>query len=313
MSTAMAVGPKGAPLLLFGPVAVISLFGLWLLTSSSARRSLIEERGGLGPRRRRRLDELLEARLARTRRGANLGARLHSAGSQRTAAQFLLIVIGLAAGAYLVVQLLFPQVLSIVVAVAVVWGCFAWLGRRLEKRKEDFVAQLPEVARLLGNGASAGLSMPAAIELTVREIESPARDELQTVIDELQFGRSLDDALDSLRHRLPSREISVLMTTLIIQQRAGGDVVKALRELSDTLDQRRQTLREVATLLAGAVYTSYIVPFLGVGALLLLNTVNSRLLHEMTTQALGIVTLVVAGVMYALGWTAIRRTTRIEV
>ena len=92
----------------------------------------------------------------------------------------------------------------------------------------------------------------------------------------MRFGRSLDDALESLARRLPSREIAVLMSTLIIQQRAGGDLVRALQDLSSTLDMRRETLREVRTLMAGAVFTSYVVPLLGVGALLMLNSINSQ-------------------------------------
>ncbi len=133
------------------------------------------------------------------------------------------------------------------------------------------------------------------------------------MIDELTFGRSLGDSLASLQRRLPSREIAVLMSTLIIQQRAGGDVVRALQELSDTLDARRETLREVRTLMAGAIYTSYIVPLLGIGALLLLNSVESQTLDRMTSKPLGIAALVVAGILYAFGWLTIRRTTRIEV
>jgi tight adherence protein B len=312
MSTAAAISARAAPMLGFFAVALVFLWGLWMLISSSARRSLLAERGGLGTRRRRRLDEVLEVRLARTYRGADLGARLRSAGTERTAAEFLLMAVGLAGAAFVFTRLLFPTLLALVAAALAWWGCFAWLERRLEKRKEEFVAQLPEVARLLSNGAAAGLAMPAAIELAAREIDSPAHDELQTVIDELQLGRSLPEALASLQRRLPSREISVLLTTLIIQQRTGGDAVTALRELSGTLDQRRQTLREVATLLAGAIYTSYVVPLLGVGALLMLNAVNSHVLHDMTTQALGIAALVCAGAMYVLGWTAIRKTTRIE-
>ena len=155
--------------------------------------------------------------------------------------------------------------------------------------------------------------MPAAIELCVREVDAPARDELQIVIDELTLGRSLADSLSSLQRRLPSREIAVLMTTLIIQQRAGGDVVRALHDLSSTLDARRETLREVVTLMAGAVYTSYLVPALAVAALLLLNSVSSHTLQRMTTNPIGIAALVVAGCMYAAGWLAIRHTTRIEV
>ncbi len=97
------------------------------------------------------------------------------------------------------------------------------------------------------------------------------------------------------------------MTTLIIQHRTGGDVVRALHELSSTLDARRETLREVRTVMAGAVYTSYIVPLLGVGSLFVLNAINSRTLSQMTTEPVGIAALVVAAILYALGWVAIKR------
>ena len=227
-------------------------------------------------------------------------------------AQFLLTVVGAGLAALAIVGLLFPVLLAIASVPLAVWGCFAWLDRRLERRKEEFVGQLPEIARLLSNGASAGLSIPSAVELCVREIESPAKDELQMVIDELGLGRSLDESLASLQHRLPSREISVLMTTLIVQQRVGGDAVKALQELSQTLETRRETLREVRTLMAGALYTSYIVPVLGIGALLLLDALNAQTLHRMTTTPIGIAALATAAALYSLGWIAIRRTTRVE-
>jgi tight adherence protein B len=295
------------------PVAMIGVYGIWLLATNSARRSLLVERGGVELRGRRGLTEAIDARLVRTQRGADLAGKLRSAGTQLTPTQFLGALLGAMVGAFIVVGLLFPLLLAIVAAGLVLWGGAAWLGRRLERRKEDFVNQLPEVARLLSNGASAGLSMPAAVELTVREIDAPAREELQAVLDEIQLGRSLDDALEALARRLPSREIAVLMSTLIIQQRAGGDVVRALQDLSTTLDMRRETLREVRTLMAGAVFTSYIVPLLGVGALVMLNAINSRTLPRMTSSPIGISVLVVAAALFILGSLAIRRVTRIEV
>ena len=307
-----AIRPLTAAIALFVVVSLLGLWGFWLVILGSARRSLVMQRGGMDLRRRPRLDERIDERLLRTRRGAALAARLSSAGSELTAARFLGMVLGVAIGAFALVSLAFPPLLGVAAAALGVYGCFAWLARRLEKRREQFIAQLPEVARLLSNGASAGLSIPAAMELAVREVEAPASQELQTVIDELTYGRSLTDALDHLQRRLPSREIAVLMTTLIIQHRAGGDVVRALQELSSTLDARRETMREVRTVMAGAIYTSYIVPILGVGSLFVLNTVNSRTLSRMTTQPLGIAALLVAMGLYAVGWIAIKRTTRIE-
>ena len=307
-----AIGTRGIALLLFLLTAVIALIGLWLLLTNAARRSTIADRGLYGPQGRRRLDERLDLWLARSERGAALTARLHAAGSDLTAGRFTLICVGAGLGALVVTSFLFPPVLAIVAALAAVYACFAWLRRRLEKRNELFIAQLPEVARLLSNAASAGLSIPAGLELCVREIDEPARGELQLVIDELSLGRSLDGALESLGRRVPSREVSVLLTTLIIQQRAGGDTVQALGELSATLDERRNTLREVSTLMAGAVYTSYLVPLLGLGALLLLDTINSNTLHALTTKPLGIIALIIAAGLYATGSVLIRRVSRIE-
>ena len=306
-----AVGARALPLVIFLPVSVLALVGAWLLGSSSARRGAIEGRGGYAPARLG-AEERFDRWVLKTRRGADLSAKLRSAGSNLTAGRFVLGTVLAALAALLLVGLVLPLLLAVVAAGLAVWGCFAWLGRRLEKRKELFVAQLPEIARLLSNGGAAGLSVPASLELTVREIAEPAHSELQVVLDELGLGQSLEAALDDLGERLPSRELSVLLTTLIIQQRAGGDVVHALTELSSTLDERRQTLREVATLLAGAVYTSYLVPLLGVGSLLLLNTLNSQTLHDMTSRPLGLLALVIAAVLYLLGWFAIRRVTRIQ-
>lgn len=313
MSAAIAMSALTKAEILLGVVAVVGLYGMWLLVSTSARRSLLVERGGVDLRRRRRLVDVLDARLLRTERGADLAGKLRSAGTQLTPGRYLGAVVGGVLGVFLVASVLFPPLLAIVAALLVPWGGSTWLARRLAKRNENFINQLPEIARLLSNGAAAGLSMPAAIELAAKEIEAPAREELQGVLDEVRFGRSLDEALESLARRLPSREVGVLMSTLIIQQRAGGDLVRALQDLSSTLDMRRETLREVRTLMAGAVFTSYIVPLLGVGALLMLNSINSRTLPRMTSSPIGIAALVISGTMYALGSLAIRRITRVEV
>jgi tight adherence protein B len=312
VTAAITLHPVAAAELLLVVAAVVGLYGIWLLAISSARRSMLVERGGVDLRRRRGLADAIDARLVRTQRGADLAGKLRSAGTQLTPTRYLAAIAGGMLGAFLIASVVFPVLLAIVAAGLVLWGGSAWLGRRLARRKEDFINQLPEVARLLSNGASAGLSMPAAVEMAAREIDAPAREELQSVLDEVHLGRSLDDALDSLARRLPSREIAVLMSTLIIQQRAGGDVVRALQDLSSTLDMRRETLREVRTLMAGAVFTSYVVPVLGVGALVMLNTVNSRTLPRMTSSPIGIIALVVAITLYALGSLAIRRITRIE-
>ena len=111
----------------------------------------------------------------------------------------------------------------------------------------------------------------------------------------------------------PSREVAVLMTTIAIQQRAGGDTVRALAELASTLDARKDVRREIATLLSGVVFTSYVVAGIGGATILLINAMSPGVTQDMTSSPLGIAGLVVALVLWTIAFVLIRRTTRIDV
>ena len=166
---------------------------------------------------------------------------------------------------------------------------------------------------MLANGASAGLSLPAAVQLAARELPEPAAAEMRVVVEELRVGQPIEDALEALRDRLPSRELGVLMTTLVIQQRAGGDTVRALNELGHTLEARKDLIREVRTLLSGAVYTSYVVAGIGLAAIVLMNLISPGVMREMTTTLAGIAALTFSGALWAAAFVLIRKTTRIDV
>jgi tight adherence protein B len=184
--------------------------------------------------------------------------------------------------------------------------------RKRKARRSEFIAQLPELARVLSNGTSAGLSMPGAVQLAARELADPAAAEMKVVVQEMRLGVSLDESLERLRDRLPSREVAVLMTTLIIQQRAGGDTVRALSELGSTLEARKDLLREIRTMLSGAVFTSYLVAMMGAGTIILINALSPGIMRELTTTLPGIIALVSSASLYGLAFFLIRRITKVE-
>ena len=181
------------------------------------------------------------------------------------------------------------------------------------KRRDPFVAQLPDVARLLANGTQAGLSLAGAVQLAARELEEPAGGELTAVMQEMRLGQPLDRALERLQRRLPSREVAVLMTTIIIQQRAGGDTVRALQELGGTLEARKDLIREIRTVLSGSVFTSYIVAGIGIATIVLMNIFTPGVMREMTSSPAGLLALGVAGTLWAVAFVLIRATTKVDV
>ena len=184
--------------------------------------------------------------------------------------------------------------------------------RAKDRRLEAFIGQMPEIARVLANATHAGLSIQTAIAIAGDELDDPARSELQQVAVSLSFGNDIESALNEMRDRLPSREVAILMTTLLVSARSGGSLVTSLRTIADTLEDRRQTRREIRSTLAQAISTGYTMIGLTFGLLLLLNAINERTVELMTQNPIGIAALVFAGTLDLLGFVAIRRMTRIE-
>ena len=302
--------PAAGALLLFLAI-VLALRALWMLETAAVRRAALagaDVRRGTGSAR----GGLLDRRVRSTRLGRTVTTRLETAGVALSPTRFILVSAALAFVAYVLARAILPGFLALLAAAAAAAAPSLWLNRRREQRRLAFVAQLPELARLLSNGAAAGLAMTQALERSSRELDEPAGPELQRTVAEVRMGVPLDEALDRLGRRLPSRQLSVLVTTLVIQQRAGGNVVRALQELATTLEVRQETLREVRTLMSGAVFSSYTVAGLGLLTIVMMSTFGGDVLDRFTTWP-GIVVLFVAGLLYVFGFVLIRRTTRIEV
>jgi len=261
---------------------------------------------------RRRLRYAADQRLRRTGPGRALEERLGAAGIEVAPLDALAIAMAVIAVTWLVARLLLGGGVAVLAALAAVFGCYRYVVYRQHRRRDDFVAQLPELARVMSNASSAGLAMPRAIEIASGEVGAPASDIMRRVNDELRLGQSVDAALLNLETRLPSREVNVLVSTLVIQQRAGGDTVAALRGMADTLETRKDLKREIKTVMSGAVASSWAVTAVGAGALVLINFISPGALEAMLNDNLGRVALFVGLSLFAAGFALSRRITRVE-
>jgi tight adherence protein B len=221
------------------------------------------------------------------------------------------LVVATIAIPYLLAQLLAPLfgLVGLVCGYALLR---VWLHRARERRKERFVQQIPELARLLSNATNAGLSIATAWVVAEAELAEPAKTEIQRLNAAVRFGASLEDAMVQLNDRLPAREVRVLMSTLVVSARSGGSLVKALRDISLTLDDRKEVRREIRTTLAQARSTSILVTAMGIGMLLMLNVIQPGTVEKMTQNLIGQLALILAFALFAIGYLVVRRITRIE-
>jgi tight adherence protein B len=296
---------------------VLAVVGGHTYASGRARRAALVERLSSTAQDpvtgRRRRFRTLDRRLRRTRLGRRLELRLLATGLDVTPGEFFAYMLAVVAALWLIGAAVLAPFFGPIAGLAGMWAALMFLNWQRQKRIERFIGQLPELARILANATQAGLALRTAIGLAAEELEAPAGEELSKVSDQLAIGQSMEDALSELADRLPSRELVVLVTTLVLSNRAGGQVVGALRNLTETLEERKETRREIRTQLSQVTMTSYAVPALGVGALFLMNGVKSGALDRLTGWAVGQACVLVAFALYAIGFVLIRRMSRIDV
>lgn len=254
----------------------------------------------------------LDAGFQRTALGRWVATRLALAGIKRPPLQVALSTAGTALLCALLLDKLLAPAFGVLGLLLAVQGLRTFLRRARERRREAFILQMPELARVLANATGAGLSIRTAVSIASDELAAPASEELSRVARAMQFGDSLENGLTGIHDRLPSREIQVLVSTLLVSSRSGGSLVTSLRDIADTLEARKETRREIRTTLAQATLTGYMVAGMGLLMLVMLNTINAGTVEKMTTSPFGQVALVVSGGLYALGLFLIRRITRIE-
>jgi tight adherence protein B len=296
---------------------VLAVVGVHFYAKGRAQRAALVDRlssaGQVQYTGRRRHFRDLDRRLRRTRLGRGLELRLAATGLDVTPGEFFAAMIAVVGGLWLIGQATLAPFFGPLAGLAGVWAAVQFLNWQRQKRIEKFINQLPELARILANATHAGLALRTAIGMAAEELEAPAGEELANVANQLAVGVSMEDALDEMAKRLPSRELVVLVTTLVLSNRAGGQVVSALRNLTETLEERKETRREVRTQLSQVSMTSYAVPVLGIGSLFLMNGVKDGALERMTGSPLGQGAVIIAFALYAVGFILIRRLSRIDV
>jgi tight adherence protein B len=295
----------------------LGVMGVHAYSSGKDQQAALVERlsqtGQIPVVTRRRRFRGVDRRVRRTKLGKKLELRIGVTGLDITPGEFFIYMTATVVGLWLIGQAMLASFFGPICGLLGIYIAVAFLNWQRQKRIEKFINQLPDLSRILANATQAGLALRMALSMAADELEAPAGEELEKVANQLAVGHSIDDALGELADRLPSRELVVLVTTLVLSNKAGGTVVGSLRNLTETLEERKETRREVRTQLSQVSMTAYAVPVIGVGSLLLIDNMQPGALDKMTGSGIGQICVIVAFALYTVGFAIIRRFSKIDV
>jgi tight adherence protein B len=231
-------------------------------------------------------------------------------------AQYLLVLVG--GGLALLVGLMLLFGMSAPFAAVLAFGV-TYLAPRyfLDSRRDHYLAafnqQMAEIALTMSNAMRAGLSIRQAVDIVARELPPPGGREFARLGRELSLGSSFEEAGQRLAARLPSDELKVMMTAILVQAQVGGNLSRALAEISQTLAQRKSLQNEVRTLTAETRYVAQIVPVIPLGIILMLRAGMPEMVDALFNTVPGFITIVIYIGVQILAYNLVRRISDIKV
>lgn len=211
--------------------------------------------------------------------------RILQADSSTTVSALILTSLGLFVAGYAGAWLFAPVVLVDIVPAALLgfapWGLLSF---KRSKRINAFNDVLAESIDMLARALRTGYSMVSAIEMLSENAQEPAASEFGEVFRQQNLGLPLRDALLQLLDRVPSLDLRVMVTAILVQKDTGGNLAEILDRTVFVIRERLRIQGEIRVHTAQGRLTGWILSALPVIMLVLINFLNpgysSVLLHE---------------------------------
>ncbi|MBI4498703.1 MAG: type II secretion system F family protein [Chloroflexi bacterium] len=188
-----------------------------------------------------------------------------------------------------------------------------YVRHRERSRVSRFNEQLVDAIVMITNSLKSGYGFLQGIRAVTRELPDPAAAEFSQLLQELTMGTPAEEALTNLTQRVRSKDLDMVVTAMLIQRQAGGNLAEILDNIAYTIRERLRIQREVRTLTAQERMSGYIIGAMPVFLLVLLSFANRSYVDVLISTPIGHLMLVAAAVLEVIGFLIINRIVAIDV
>jgi len=195
-------------------------------------------------------------------------------------------------------------------------GCLLpnlYIGKRREKRFQQFETQLPDALESMARAMRAGHPLQGAIDILAADAPVPLRLEFRRIRDERRLGMPWKATLENFAKRVPILEVRLFVAAALLNSRTGGKFTEVLENLAETIREGASLRGEVKAIsahgkLTGTVLT--VLPFCIAG---MMQITSPQYLTTLTDHPFG-PTMIGAGIAFVIaGHFVIQRIVKIEI
>ncbi len=173
--------------------------------------------------------------------------------------------------------------------------------------------ELPDALSLIGGAIKAGLSLSQAIEVASRELAGVMGEELRLVASKIRLGQTIEEALALLNDRLPTEDISLVVSSVGILRKSGGNLIETFSVLSATVSERIAVEEKIAIFTAQGISQGVMLIAMPWVLCLILHLIAPEYVAPLITTRLGLALIAAGLLLETVGALWIHRIVSIRV
>jgi tight adherence protein B len=206
---------------------------------------------------------------------------------------------------------------GVLFAVMGFFGPFVWLRIQQWRRLRTFNGQMLDTLLLLSNAIKAGYSLLQAMEMISRESPPPMGKEFTRVVRETTLGVTVEDALVNMKERVPSDDLDLMVTVVLIQRQIGGNLSEILDKIAHTIRERSKIMGQIQSLTAQGRMSGAVIGGMPIGLGFIISIINPKYIDVLFTYDDGAIKgwyLIILGILLeCIGFFVIWKIIDIEV
>ncbi|NUQ56190.1 MAG: type II secretion system F family protein [Dehalococcoidia bacterium] len=182
-----------------------------------------------------------------------------------------------------------------------------------QRRVERFNFQMIDGLGLMANGMKSGLSIVQALGMVKNEMPNPLSQEFDYVLKQTQLGVSVEEAFLNLAKRVPSEDVSMFVTAVVILKETGGNLAETFETIVYTIRERIKVHQKISAMMAQNLTQGVIVFCMPFGLMAMFYFSDPEFLKPMFTTPLGWVLFGAALFLQLVGGFLIYKAVQIKV
>jgi tight adherence protein B len=188
-----------------------------------------------------------------------------------------------------------------------------WLKRKWKERITKLNEQVEEAMIYMSNAFKSNPSLPDAIADVTNSMPAPISQELQVLLREYKLGTPLDQCLIRMQRRLPSRNLELAISALLVGRTVGGNIPKILEDIGSTIRESYRLERVIDTQTAQGKMQAWVMGAMPAVVVTVFYLMDPELISPLFNSVPGYGIIAVAVILNIIGVVMILKIINIRV